>query len=155
MAGSAGARRFAQAPECQPHGATPARLCVTRPDAINPCSQTFFQRQTSPLFSHCSLLINSSNSLITHKQVMFGAVQLQLRHLVYYHPLACLCRVLLSCNQITGIPTGSKTSTSKQANWLLSKPDVLTGKHCCTFSFWTQKSCVREAEAHTKAAGTK
>lgn len=28
-------------------------------------NRTFFQRQTSPLFSHCSLLINSSNSLIT------------------------------------------------------------------------------------------
>lgn len=56
---------------------------------------------------------------------MLGVVQLQLQHLVYYHSLACL-RHVLSCNQITGIPIGSKTLTSKQANWFLSKPEVLT-----------------------------
>lgn len=46
---------------------------------------------------------------------MLGAAQLQLQHLVYYHSLACLSHVL-SCNGITGIPIGTKTSTSKQAN---------------------------------------
>lgn len=74
--------------------------------------RAFLQRQTSPRFSHRSLFINSSNSLITKEQVMLGAVQLQLQHLVYYHSLACLSHVL-SCNRITGIPVGTKTSTSK------------------------------------------
>lgn len=55
---------------------------------------------------------------------MLGAVQLQLEHLVYYHSSACLSHVL-SCNQITGIPVGTKTLTSKQANCFLSKIEVL------------------------------
>lgn len=56
---------------------------------------------------------------------MLGVVQLQLEHLVYYHSLACLGHVL-SCNQITGIPMGTETFTSKQANCFLSKIEVLT-----------------------------
>lgn len=98
-------------PRCHPRWT----LNTCHKNVLQGLKRAFLQRQTSPLFSRCSLFINSSNSLITKEQVMLGVVQLQLQHLVYYHSLACLSHVL-SCNRITGIPAGTKTSTSKQAN---------------------------------------
>lgn len=63
---------------------------------------------------------------------MLGVVQLQLQHLVYYHSPARLHHVL-ACSQITVFPRESKTLTSKQENWFLSKPEILMWKHCCRF----------------------